>query len=629
MKKNIGICVANFQDVGTYQIVRAVSDCAEKQGFRVLIYGCFSKVDVSNAFGIGEASIFHSIPIQDLSGLVIMAQTISNEEILAYLKQIAMQRKIPIVSIDYPMEECFNVRLNYEDTFKDIVRHVIEMHKCRNPFFMAGYKGNEFSEKRIEKFREVLKENDLPVIEEHIAYGDFWEMPSRNACEKWMQNREDLPDAIICANDMMALSVIEVLKRHNMKVPEEVIVTGFDGFELESYCTPRLTTAQINLEDIARHTIQMIQDKLAHPDILPYTECVSFNARYTESCGCRAVQYMNTNRIIMDVYGKMSGDRQHINDMFDMMTHLTESYSMRTMLEGLNESILYSIHWNLMIFVSRDFFDHTDIQPPEQMEPTDLITLVKSKDGTCTNPLQHLHCQDISKELIDFMAEEDRILFLPLHWQGEIYGCVALTYHNDTIDYEWLNDFILSMAQIFATVRRQAQLHDMYIRDAMTTLYNQRGFYSVLKTRMQASPVAKKQIFMASVDLDRLKYINDNFGHAEGDVAIKAIGLLLKQAMGRNSICARFGGDEFVGVCLLAQETEIDYEKDFRERFQQLLVDWNAEQKKPYLLGASYGLIRGEIETVDQVDVLMRESDQKMYRCKVRHHSTRRSRRND
>ena len=133
---------------------------------------------------------------------------------------------------------------------------------------------------------------------------------------------------------------------------------------------------------------------------------------------------------------------------------------------------------------------------------------------------------------------------------------------------------------------------------------------------------------MASVDLDHLKMINDNYGHGEGDVAIKAIADALSEAAGDKGICARFGGDEYVALCLWkAEDVPEDFVSQFEKRLQSWIDNWNMTEHKAYVLGASTGIIMEAIHDVNEIDELMKKADDNMYDCKVRHHSIRASRR--
>ena len=99
-----------------------------------------------------------------------------------------------------------------------MVRNMIEVHHLTKLHFMAGMKNNAFSDHRLEVFKQVLKENGLPFNDSMVSYGDFWSGPAEEATEKLVASGK-LPEAIICANDKMAIAVCGVLNRHGIKIP--------------------------------------------------------------------------------------------------------------------------------------------------------------------------------------------------------------------------------------------------------------------------------------------------------------------------------------------------------------------------------------------------------------------------
>lgn len=627
-KKIIGVCVSQLHDIATSVLIKNISKYAKENEFRLLIYGCFAKMDIMTPFSRGEASVFSNIPMEELSALILLGQTILDREVLINLRNQALQAGIPVITVDYELEHCFNIQPDYQSTFERLVRHVVEGHHCQNPFFMAGYQGNDFSDERMEVYKQVLEENGIPVKKEHIAYGDFWEMPARAACEKWMENSGDMPDAVICANDMMALSVCNVLEEHGIKVPEDVIVTGFDGIDLVNYCTPRLTTAQMDQEEIVVQIMKIINECIECPGREPYSVMVPFHLHKGESCGCEPVKAWTSNQYVMEVYGRMANDRIHINDTFQMLTKLTEGHSMMDMLKNLHSYVAQITEGDLFLFVNQKFCRHTDIPVPKYFKQGNSLLLLEQSYGKYAIPLLEMENKSIEQIPEQIWRGSGQILFLPLHWQDEEYGYMALQYFQESFDYERLNDFMMTLAQILGTVRKQSLLHEMYIRDALTSLYNRRGFYGELDSRMKELEQRDKKIFLVSVDLDNLKQINDNYGHGEGDIAIRAIGEILEGAMEENGFCARFGGDEFVAACLWdSDKVKEDYPSVFRMKLQNLLEEWNRREGKPYSLGASCGMVLKEISSVSDIDELMKQADNAMYHCKDRHHSVRANRR--
>ncbi len=134
---------------------------------------------------------------------------------------------------------------------------MIEDHKVQKPHFMAGHKNNVFSNERIEVFKKVLAENNMPFDESMISYGDFWAFPCRAATAELLK-RKELPDSIICANDIMAINVCDVLKEAGIKVPDDILVSGFDGLDEAFISSPGITTAICDNGELAHTVLSLI-----------------------------------------------------------------------------------------------------------------------------------------------------------------------------------------------------------------------------------------------------------------------------------------------------------------------------------------------------------------------------------
>lgn len=75
-----------------------------------------------------------------------------------------------------------------------------------------------------------------------------------------------LPDAFICANDFLAINIMTTLKRHNIAIPRDVMVTGFDGLPQSAIVEPSLTTAEIPSADIGRIAAETLLGRIENPD---------------------------------------------------------------------------------------------------------------------------------------------------------------------------------------------------------------------------------------------------------------------------------------------------------------------------------------------------------------------------
>ena len=152
--------------------------------------------------------------------------------------------------------------------------------------------------------------------------------------------------------------------------------------------------------------------------------------------------------------------------------------------------------------------------------------------------------------------------------------------------------------------------------DTLTGLYNRRGFcakYEKLLENLGDEPLA-----IVMCDLDDLKYINDIFGHEEGDNAIHTTAVALKSVCPIDAVCTRFGGDEMLAVYPHGEKSD-----DIRAIFCEYLNRYNNESGKPYKVVASMGIYvtgNGERPSFEE---LVKKSDGLMYEEKKRRKAAR------
>lgn len=111
--------------------------------------------------------------------------------------------------------------------------------------------------------------------------------------------------------------------------------------------------------------------------------------------------------------------------------------------------------------------------------------------------------------------------------------------------------------------------------------------------------------------MDRLKYVNDNFGHTEGDCAIKTVAASLLYN-GGDIACSRFGGDEFA---VIAAGSNFEPE-EYIARVRGYLDEYNRKSGKPYPVGISVGWESSLTGTPADIDEMIRTADSRMYEDK-------------
>ena len=181
---------------------------------------------------------------------------------------------------------------------------------------------------------------------------------------------------------------------------------------------------------------------------------------------------------------------------------------------------------------------------------------------------------------------------------------------------------VLGIAEDFTSHKREEDhLREMALLDELTGLRNRRGFIAVAEQYARIARRQGQRFCLFFIDLDRFKFINDNFGHEEGDHALKVAASILEKTFRTSDILCRYGGDEFAA---LAVDTAEHGTSILGERINRNLEDWNASSRKSYRIEFSVGSAiydpsrsDGTSECNDPVGEALRAADKAMYQSRA------------
>lgn len=147
-------------------------------------------------------------------------------------------------------------------------------------------------------------------------------------------------------------------------------------------------------------------------------------------------------------------------------------------------------------------------------------------------------------------------------------------------------------------------------RDPLTGLLNRRGMYAAADAKMETMSAESVVVAVAAIDVDQFKKLNDGHGHSIGDAALRVIADRLRTMIRPTDIAARIGGDEFVIIVYLHDDTGLDA---FVERCAELLVN----HTEGVLVSTSVGIAwEATTERNINLDDLLHNADSAMYRAK-------------
>jgi diguanylate cyclase (GGDEF)-like protein len=154
------------------------------------------------------------------------------------------------------------------------------------------------------------------------------------------------------------------------------------------------------------------------------------------------------------------------------------------------------------------------------------------------------------------------------------------------------------------------RLHKLSLTDEMTGINNRRGFMIHAEELLKFARRAGYQLCLLYLDLDRLKHINDTFGHAAGDAALRDTARILTRTFRESDIIARLGGDEFA---VLALDTTGSNIETIQKRLQSNLDAHNAQTDHGYVLSLSLGMIHVDLKSNLATEELLAQADAALY----------------
>jgi diguanylate cyclase (GGDEF)-like protein len=188
--------------------------------------------------------------------------------------------------------------------------------------------------------------------------------------------------------------------------------------------------------------------------------------------------------------------------------------------------------------------------------------------------------------------------------------CGADDYIMKPFDWEELRARVNIGAR---TAALQEQLRLIALQDDLTDLYNRRGFATFADRHLVLARRKRESLMLIAADIDGLKSVNDNFGHAAGDQAVRAAADILRATYRSADIVARLGGDEFAVFPL---EASTDSAELLLERLRKNIDAYNGQGLNRWKLSMSAGVARLEASACASVQQLLDEADRALYQQK-------------
>ncbi len=631
-RKIIGVIMSYAEGEYHSRLIQGIQKQAYQLDYDVLVFTTFIKDELTPEWQYGEQNIFNVINYDILDGLIIALDTILIDKVAdKILDKIKTCFHKPVVSIELEYEGTDIVTIKTEDRVpvKKIVSHLIEEHKLTDIAFVTGRRGHPHSNNRLEGYCEAMVEHGLAIDDTRIFYGDFWYHCADGIIDELYEQNRPLPQAIACACDATAIGICEALKKRGVRVPEDVAVTGYDsvlpGVEYKPSITSCVTPSHITGSKSVRKLHSMIINSIFDEKITEATDIY-----IGQSCGC--------DRIYEE-------KKKNMNERWQSEIIATEfTANGNSMLEDLiSVNSLYGFFgktswytYHIGVYESIDICICEDWDNPNENERHNNYL----RDGYTPNMYQMLHRKYISNgasvevdrrfdvniivpTIYEKRKKPTTFFITPVHFLDRCFGYSVISY-GDAIraydmNYRMVIKYVNSGLESFRRYKRLEenlrQARENSITDAMTGIYNRNGFNMYADEMFNNAMTMNKKLLVILGDLNKLKYINDNFGHISGDVAIISAAQAFKNTCTMSKLCFRIGGDEFVMLDMgdYTEEELIELKNNIKSSLEKL----QEEKETEFDMRMSVGIFYDYVDNFDKIEQVVSIADNRMFEDKV------------
>lgn len=627
MKKKIAVLACGWAQYFLYDFLQGVEKIAKENNADVYIFNCYDYVEFSGYPNATGFSIYRLINYEEYDGIIILSDLIKNPRVLEMERQRILKSGKPAVSINLKLKDISCMRIDNYTGFYELVTHLIKDHNARNLFYIDGNENSlDFTERR-KAFRMALQDNQIELNRENIFTVEHSSFNyGYNAASEIFSSDRKLPDAIVCANDLIALGVLKAAAERNIKIPEQLKIAGYDGNYFARNVIPAISTVNDNAFKIGTESAKRV--------LTGFTEVQDFKIKsmpiYQGSCGCESKIITDQKLFSLKFLSEISQSENfaaQLNqieeiftdaaDVFTLLTNLELFFSKSHAFEGSDFCIFLKADWASVLINSEENL-------PQNLSYGNQVQAITSIQNNVKYPREIIKTKDLipSKMHSD---ECNTFLFIPIFNHSYVHGYFvcknSLSMISNYHGHQWTRTFGACIER-FRKKNMYKQMSQQFLRlstrDALSGMLNRVGMEKLAKPFYQQNKHNGLTTVLFFVDINSMKTINDKFGHLHGDLAVKTIAQAVLQVVPRNWLCIRYGGDEF----LVVGNSKNYNGEDYCKMITQMVLKKSSTMHLPYNLSASVGTLSVPANSPLSLEEAIEKVDEIMYEQKQMFHKT-------
>lgn len=251
----IGVIVPQVKHYFFASIMAGITDVAYDAGYTVMI--CQSNDDYERE--VINTQLFIS---QHVAGLLISVSQSTNE--YDHFKALK-RRNIPVVFFDRIIDDIDSSAVCIDDYQSAVMatEHLIEKG-YKKIAHLGGPQYLTICRQRFNGFMDTIKKHGLPIQDDWIVFEGMNEEHGSLALNRLFEQMHEMPDALFCVTDPVAIGAYMELKKRNIKIPDQIALVGFSDNPTSSLIDPPLTTIHQPAYDIGKTATELLIEEINH-----------------------------------------------------------------------------------------------------------------------------------------------------------------------------------------------------------------------------------------------------------------------------------------------------------------------------------------------------------------------------
>ncbi len=502
----------------------------------------------------GAYNIFNIVNFNKLDGIVYLSNTFSSEQCKNHIEAFLHKYcRVPVICTE-SSQEFITLWYNDRKEAEEIVSHLINFHGCRKILYLTGKENMYSSYERMNGYKDAMDKAGLPYSDDDIIFGDFWVYSGQNLGNDIASGKRPMPDAIACANDCMAVALCDTLISHGIRVPEDILITGYDGTDAAALHSPVITTYRPSWEGLGIMAMKKLYKEMTGKDVdgfpIPNGEII-----HGESCGCGTPKHKPYG--VSFNYEKFEGDYQDSS----VSTILFSARSYRDFIVQLYTIIPFYLNpdnkkdMHYCLCLCEDWRQNKLDGYRDTYRTSGYSNKIISTD--CIEKHVVFNSEDMLPSHIT--ARKPSITyFSPCHFSDRCFGYNTITFYNQTctFDLKYLR-FCREVNNGLAFLVIQDELkglayssHVARSRDLLTGLYNLESFPLMWEDISESAEVQDKDVFIIAISLKGLQSLLEISGTREKEKLIVAFSEMLMKCCEGSEKLFRIGDGDFAVIGL-------------------------------------------------------------------------------